>query len=385
MATYEQDGEPAWRLTMDGPHPRMGMDLLHRPAYRLKAERLYGDGNWDHRDASYFDGRGQLVRADMCVESLGTCYRWSVAWRGMFFAGYEAEAHGALWPFSDSESLKRSWRGTTLVIDHTGPVFDEFCFEYEGRLPVPVRSCDGSIRLASYESQELQPIEAWPDASARIAAGTGSNELFPGAEMDLQGHGFTTLQALEALRVNSAEAAATLLAGGCVLTTLFGHGSGGFGNGLSLAGRAFERPLANTSFTLQNLEGGQTKHTVTWVEDLASGEHRFSREIAVNEPDLKGGPQCGGEFEPAWPAIRADEFLALMAARFGQAGEEGFFVTRQSTFLGPAASLKYSYDGTHERNRPCWCGAAMTLDADQGRMVYAQYISDNDLEPDENG
>lgn len=383
-ATYEKAGKAVLRLSLDGPHDRLGADLVMRPAYRVVAKRLDADprSDWDARDADYFDGLGRRVRSDGCSIHSWSCERWSAHWRSTFVAGADVGLHGAFWPFSDSPSLNRSWRGETLIIGHQGPIFDGLCWEYEGTKPVPVRSCDGETRLATYERHELAPIPPWPDVPARPATGPHANELFPGADVDLQGHGFTTLEALAWLRANSAEAAGKLSAGGCIVTTLFGHGSGGFGPGPMTS--LFETPVANTSFTVQDATGARTKYTVIWVEDrsgIAASRH-FSSTVNVNDPDRQGGPTCDDLRSAPWPQVSAQEYLAIMEGRFGKAAEDAFEVTWQPRGLSPGNPLKYAYSGSEV---PYWGGAAMVFDATRGAMQHASYLGPNDLEADENG
>lgn len=375
-AIYERDGEPVSILVLDGPHDRLGPDLDMRPAYRLRLEGIPADPLWS-RDADYIDGAGQLVRRNGCSIFSDHCERYSVKWKPTFVGGYDLPVHGAFWPFSESPNLTKSWRGDTLVIERVTPGGTMSCWMYEGMKPVPVRSCDGEVKLTSYESFDLAAIAPWPSESANPARGPAKNELFPGADQDLQGFGFSPLDALAALKLNSAQAASKLDAGGCVLTTLLGHGSGGFGIGFPNS--LLERPVANISFTVQDDATSRVKYTLTWVEDHV-GTKRFSTRVHENSPDRQGGPSCSELKAAPWPAIGADDFLADMVSRFGPicGGIGCFEVSRQPAFLAPTQHVRYKYDGLG------WGGAGMYFDADAGLFGHASYIGPNDLEPEQN-
>lgn len=378
VATYSKDGEPYVTLRLDGPHDRYDVDLVLRPAYRLRIESLDGSGPaWESRNAEYFDGAWRKVRDDGCSISSTECERYSVQWRSTAVEGFDVSLTGALWPFSDSSSLLRSSRDGTLIIEHAQQSLSDHCYEYKGDRPVPVRRCDGSIVLTSYMRVDLPAIPPWPDAPTRRGAGPPANELFPGAEADLQGHGFTTLEALAALKLNSPEAAERLQDGGCVVTTLFGHGSGGFGE--PFPGNLLNKPLANVSFTVQEASGSsRTKYTVQWVED-STGTRRFSMTVNANSPDEQGGPACDDVRARPWPAVGVGEFLRALAPAFGPAVPEGLAMTHQPSPLIRDQGLHYVFGGLP------WGGAAIHFNATAGRFTYASYIGPNDLEPMQNG
>lgn len=386
VATYTEDGEPFVRLAFDGPHDRHDADLTLRPAYRLKVESLPDAQAWALREADYFDGDLQKVRSDGCgIISVGSdpiCERHSVQWRHTLVGGFEVSPFGAFWSFADSADLQRRWDGDTLVVENGRQSWGNSCWVYEGTKPIPVRSCDGKIRLASYERTPLPVIAPWPAEPQRPAAGPHSNPLFPGAELDLQGHGFTSLAALDALTATSTEARAKLERGGCVVTTLFGRGSGGFGTD-PVTNQLESAPMAHTSFTLQEGDGtGRVKYTLRWVEDRLTGERRFSQTVDTNSPDHQGGPTCSEARAMPWPAVPLGEFLSFAEARFGPHGEGSVEVSRQPHFLIAGGPLHYTFLGTAEGS---WGGAGFYFDSGAGRLVHSSYISDHDLEPEQNG
>lgn len=375
-ATYEEEGGSRYTLVLDGPFDRLGSDLVLRPAYRLRIEPTDPDA-WDAKEAQHLDGDLRLVRDEGCgvfysTETGIVCERTSVRWLGGFLPGFEATRTGAFWPLLNHPGFVSSQQGATLTIQ-----FDETCYEYEGGVPVPVRSCNGDLRLVSYESTALSPIPPWPNESSRPAQGPRENALFPGAELDLQGFGYTTLEAFAALRANSLEAAGKLDGDGCVVTTRFGHGSGGFGGPVLISN--FETPLSYTSFTLQEADGtGRVKYTVRWVRD-GLGQERFSSQVDANRPDDQGGPTCAELAAQPWPAIGVQDFLAFSRA-LGNPTAEDLQVSAQPEFLARGTNLHYGFMVGGD-----WGLQHIFLDAVQGRLVYLSLGGAKSLEPEQNG
>lgn len=375
-ATYELEDGSQFTLVLDGPFDRVGSDLVQRPAYRLRTEPTDPD-SWDAKEAQHLDGTLRLVRDEGCGIFYGTadgivCERTSVHWLGDFVPGFDLTLTGAFWPLLDHPDLAVSWRGTTQIIQR-----DDFCYEYEAGKPVPVRNCAGELRLVAYDAAPLPEIPAWPDQSSRPAAGPRANELFPGAESDLQGFGYTPLDALAALRSNSAEAAGKLAGGGCVVTTLLGHGSGGFGGPLVVSN--LETPLSNTSFTVQQADGtGRVKYTVRWVRD-ALGQERFSTQVDTNLPDAQGGPTCPELAAQPWPSIPVQDFLAFSRS-LGKPNVDDLQVSAQPEFLAQGTNLHYGFMAFGD-----WGLQHAFFDAVQGRMVYLSLGGAKAVEPEQNG
>lgn len=375
-ATYELEDGSQFTLVLDGPFDRIGSDLVLRPAYRLRVEPTDPEA-WDAKEAQHLDGALRLVRDEGCgifysTETGIVCERTTVHWLGDFAPGFDLTRTGAFWPVLDHPDLSIQRHGATRTI-----ALGDTCYEYEAGKPVPARTCDGNVRLVAYEASPLPAIAAWPEDSARPAAGPRQNELFPGADLDLQGFGYTSLEALAALRANSAEAANKLDAGGCVVTTLFGRGSGGFG--ASVLANNLETPLANTSFTVQQADGsGRMKYTVRWVRD-GLGQERFSNEVSANSPDEQGGPTCAELARQPWPAISAQDFLALSRS-LGNPTAHDLQVGAQPEFLFEGTNLHYGFMVGGE-----WGLQHLFLDAVEGRIVYASVGGAKAVEPEQNG
>jgi hypothetical protein len=328
------------------------------------------------------DGSLRVVRESACAEYGRTCEVTSVAWPG-WLGRQDLPWAGIFWPLLNDSRIVRSYEGSSLALSNQEA--PGFRYLYHDREAVPYagqRLENGTWKQASQRTlfqvgDPIDPASTWPANPARPAQGARQNDLFPGAEVDLLGHGFTTLQALDALRQNDATAANQLSSGGCVVATLFGEGSGGFsGDPTNVGGQE----LAAVSFTIQQTQT-MTKYTVHWTRN-ALGLEGFSRQVDQNEPDdwyPRSGkaPTCEAVAQAPWPAVSMQEFVQLMTS-LGAPDLTSMSVTYLPDYLLDSPALKYATGFVES-------GPTAAFDAEAGRLSDLRLHGSADVDAKQNG